>query len=676
MVGAMQAGASILQTLAAEWRLILRHRRLAIAFVGVLFVPALYAFIYLKAMWDPAAHTRELPAALVNLDEGARYRERELNLGAQVIEAIEKHGQFHFRRYGDAAQARRDVRRGLLAFALELPADFSRRALPGEQPGAAKITIYTSEGNHYASAGFARRFAPEVAQRVNTMLGEARWELVLSTAAGSQRNLETLRSALADLQRGSSELAAGMAKAREGGAQLANGGSIAAESGQRLRGGAAQLSEGATQLTGGLRQLGPALRGLERGRPPEADLIALRGGARSLAEGQRELGSGLEALAAGSRKLEAGLGTLKTAADDIPIFGGSLVEGIVPLEAGSALLATGLEQAREGSARLLAGGQRLEEGVAALTDGTQRAGAALATLVARLPDDARLDSFVDGSRELVRGLDALGPGLRQLASGQAELQGGLNQLADGAGRLATGIELVRASLPSGIDAPGGSAQGLTISVEPVVEVVAPVPNNGSALTPNFVPLALWVGAVMAAFLVHWGRVPAPLGAAPVWAVAAAKLMLPLAAVLVQALLMLALLAGVLKIPLPTPGAFVLTLLTASATFLLLVFALVRLLGDLGRVIAVVLLVVQVSAAGALLPIELSDAAFQAIHPYLPLTWVVRAFRIGLFGAFEGELFAPLATLGAIGGVALLLGLLVGRWREVPPEQWRPPLDLD
>ena len=33
-----------------------------------------------------------------------------------------------------------------LAIILEVPADFSRRALPGEAAGAARLTIYTSEG--------------------------------------------------------------------------------------------------------------------------------------------------------------------------------------------------------------------------------------------------------------------------------------------------------------------------------------------------------------------------------------------------------------------------------------------------------------------------------------------------------------------------------------------------
>ena len=41
-----------------EWMLLARHPKLAVAAAGLLFVPALYALIYLWSMWDPAAHTR------------------------------------------------------------------------------------------------------------------------------------------------------------------------------------------------------------------------------------------------------------------------------------------------------------------------------------------------------------------------------------------------------------------------------------------------------------------------------------------------------------------------------------------------------------------------------------------------------------------------------------------
>lgn len=659
-----------------EWLLLQRHPKLALAAFGLLFVPALYALIYLWAMWDPASHTRALPAGLVNLDTGARYRDRDLNLGADVLAAIERHGQFNYRRYVDAAQARQLVRQGHLAFILEIPADFSRQAVPGERAGAAKLTIYTSEGNNYSSAGFARRFAPEVAQRVNTTLGEARWELVLTTAAGSQRNLDTLRVALADLHQGAIDLTAGLQKAKDGSSQLAGGSQIALDSAQRLRGGAAQLAEAAPQVVGGLRQVGPLMRGLDARRPADAELQTLRQSMRQLTEGQREMGKGLETLSTGSFRLGEGFDQYKGALDDVPLFGTRLIEGLAPLQDGAQQLTAGLEAAREGSSRLLAGLQRTEEAVNSLADGTQRAGTAMASLSARLPEEQRLDSFVEGARELARGSEALSGGLRPLASGTEVLSGGMTKLIDGSGRLDTGLELLRRSLPVAVDAPGGSAQGLALSVEPVVEVVAPVPNNGTALTPNFVPLALWVGAVMTAFLLHLRRMAEPVAALPRTAQVAGKLALPLAVVLIQAALMMLMLVFVLKVEVPSPGLFALTLVCASATFLMLVFALVRLLGELGKVLAVLLLIVQVSAAGALLPIELSDEAFQAMHPYLPLTWVVGAFRASLFGAFDGAFWPRLGVVAAFGAGALLLAVVAGRWRVVPMSNWKPALDIE
>jgi putative membrane protein len=672
----MSLGQATRDVLACEWKLLRDHRKLALAFLGVLFVPAVYAWIYLFAMWDPASHTRDLPAGLVNLDTGAKYRDRSLNLGREVITAIERQGQFAYRVYEDPQQARQDVRRGRLAFVMEVPPDFSQRALPGEQPGAAKLTIYTSEGNNYASAGFARRFAPEVAQRVNTMLAEARWDLVLSTAAGSQRNLDSLRAALGDLHKGASELQAGLGRLRDGSRQTVHASDLAVESAQRLRAGAQQVAEGTQPLGGGTRQMAASLRALEARLLAEPELVALRQGAQALAQGQQELRGGLDALGDGTRRLEAGLLQLRTAAEETPLFGGWVVEGVTPIAAGARELGAGLGRAREAQTVLLQGTQRLQDGVNTLADGTARAAGAVGSLQARLPDDGRLDKLAEGARELANGHEALLGGLRQLGAGTQALQTGLGNLSDGTGRLNTGLELLRRSLPMDVDRPEGNAQGLALAVEPVVEVVAPVPNQGSALIPNFVPLAMWVGAVMVAFLVHLRRVPETLGTHPRLALAVGKLGLPVVVVLLQALAMLVLLVAVLHVPLPQPGLFALTLATTSLAFLAIVWALVRVLGDLGKVVAVLLLIVQVSAAGALLPIELSDETFQAMHPYLPLTWVVQAFRASLFGAYDGAFWPAYGVVAGVAAGGLLLGTLLGRWRSVPTPQWRPPLDIE
>ncbi len=84
--GWWQAAGAVLQL---EWLLLRQHPRLTAAAVGLLFVQALYALIYLYAVWDPAAHTRALPAGLVKADTGARYRERELAASlAPVVQVI------------------------------------------------------------------------------------------------------------------------------------------------------------------------------------------------------------------------------------------------------------------------------------------------------------------------------------------------------------------------------------------------------------------------------------------------------------------------------------------------------------------------------------------------------------------------------------------------------------
>lgn len=76
----------------------------------------------------------------------------------------------------------------------------------------------------------------------------------------------------------------------------------------------------------------------------------------------------------------------------------------------------------------------------------------------------------------------------------------------------------------------------------------------------------------------------------------------------------------------------------------------------------------------MLPTELSTDLFRNMHDWLPFTWVVRAFRASLFGAFDGNWL--LATSVVVGGgiAALLAAGFVGRWTFVPQQVQRPPIN--
>jgi putative membrane protein len=667
---------AIARVLAWELALLYRHTRQRWAAIGLLFVPALYALIYLASVWDPAALTRALPVGLVNSDVGAVHRDQSINLGAELVGALASSAQFDYRRYASAEAARDDVRNGTLDFMLQVPPDFSRLAVPGQRPGAASLVIVTSEGNNYTGAGFAKRFAPEATAQVNAMLNEARWRLVLDNAAGSERNLQSLRASLQQLSVGADELHGGVQKAREASQQWAKGATQAEPALGKLELASRQASEAGASLAGGMRQMGGGLRALESRRPSETDLQNLRQSSRQLLEGQRELARGQDAAHSGSQQLHEGIGTLRDAADEIPLLGGRVVEAATELRRGSGQLVQGLGQLREGQAKAAQGQQRLDESLGLLTDGLQRSGSALAGIVSRLPDETRIEQFQAGLRELALGTATLDQGLKPLWAGSASLSSGLIKLEDGSARLATGLALVQQGLPGGLDAPAGSAMGLAQSVRTSLELLAPVPNHGTALTPNFVPLALWVGAVMAAFLFHFRRLPQPVLAEPRWAQVVGKLLLPTAVVLSQAFVMGLMLVAVLGVRPVHPLAFAVVLGLASLTFLCIVFMLVRLLGDLGKVLAILLLIVQIGAAGALMPIQLTSEAFQMLHPAMPFTWVVKAFRAAMFDAYGGQWLEPAAIVAAAGLLALAVAVLLGRWRAVPPRDWRPALDMD
>jgi len=606
---------SALRVALADLALIGRFRIMQLAVIGVAMVPAIYALIYLSSVWDPNAKTSALPVALVNLDVGVRYRQQETNVGQELVEELERGHLFGWQRMKDAESARNDVARGKLAFAVIIPEDFSAQAVPGAVAGGGKIRVILSEGNNYSSAGFARRFAVDLGHQVNETLNEKRWALVLSSADGSAQSLVRLRSGMAHLQEGALALKASQA---------------------RYNAAAAQVAGGFSQIAGGVRVL-------ESRFPAEADLKALRSGSLLLAQGQQDLTQGLTTLYAGSKQLDDGIRQYREQAADIPLVGERLGEGAAPLQTGTGQLAEGIDKARSASQQLALGATQLDAGIARLTDGVVSLEKGVHAISIRLPADDQLETFT--------------------ASGKL--------LTDGTQRLVDGIALVEAALPASVDSPGGSARGLAESVEPLLDVLAPVPNNGSAFAPNMVAVALWIGAVMAAYLFNMNRVPASLAQAPRIALVAGKFLVPALLTLVQTVLVYLMLIYGLGVQAPSALNLVLTMALASWVFLAMLFALLRVFGEASKLLAVLLLTLQLAAGGGVIPVELSGGLFQAVHEWLPFTWVVKAFRASLFDAYDHGWAQAWGTVAAAGGLSLLLATLIGRWQVVPDDDYRP-----
>lgn len=624
-----------------------RFAQLRLAALVVACIPALYALIYLSSVWDPASHTESLAVGLVNLDQNMVYQGQEVNVGQEVMDRLKERHTFGFVDVATEESARQQVRQGALAFALIIPADFSSNAVPGAQPGAGRLVVYTSEGNNYQSAFLAKRFADDLVHAVNDSLNERRWALVIQTSAGSQRSVQRLRSGVAEL--------------REGAHALHHGSAKAADAALQLRQGTRAVDEGIDTLTDDLKEAATGLRAMDASRPKPAELQRLRHGSESLVQGHEELGLGVGELQLGSRQLVQGVERFRDQAADSWLVPPSVNEHLTQLHQGATQLDEGVAAVQSGQQKLTEGAKGLHVGVTSLTTAAHTLGNHLHTVVSKLPEDDSLSQLSSGSSQVRKGSEAL-------AAASQDLRGG-------AERLAAGVDILMTSLPTALQTVEGSAEGMAKSVQPQVEVVAAVANQGSSFAPNVIPAALWLGAGIIAFLVHVRVMPSQVQTYSRSAQLLGKMLVPTGIVLLQAALVWLAVVEVLHITVLHPGALWAVLATASIAFLCIVFALTRALGDAGKALAMLFLAIQLSSSGGVLPVELSGGWFAQISPWLPMTWVVKALKASMFGAYDSAWEQPLLLIAATIVVALGSAIAWGRWRYVDATQMRPSVEF-
>ncbi|MCS6762975.1 MAG: hypothetical protein MO853_01990 [Candidatus Protistobacter heckmanni] len=81
-----------------------------------------------------------------------------------------------------------------------------------------------------------------------------------------------------------------------------------------------------------------------------------------------------------------------------------------------------------------------------------------------------------------------------------------------------------------------------------------------------------------------------------------------------------------------------------------------------------------AVGGGILQVGLSGGFFQTIHDWMPFSWVVKAFRASLFGAYANGWLQAWAVVVLAGGLCMLTAGLVCRWRVVPHHEYRPSIE--
>ncbi|MEU3504776.1 YhgE/Pip family protein, partial [Streptomyces hundungensis] len=190
------------------------------------------------------------------------------------------------------------------------------------------------------------------------------------------------------------------------------------------------------------------------------------------------------------------------------------------------------------------------------------------------------------------------------------------------------------------------------------------PNYGTGFAPYFIPLSLWVGAMVAYMLIAPLNRRALAAGASAWRIALAG-WLPVAAIgLLQIAALMSVLHFGLGLEMERTAGTLGYLALASCCFTAIVQWLNAKFGAAGRILVLALLMLQLTSAGGTYPVQTSPAFFNAIHPYLPMSYVVDGLRRLITGGDLGVVWQGCAVLAAFTAGALALTALSARHKQV------------
>lgn len=190
------------------------------------------------------------------------------------------------------------------------------------------------------------------------------------------------------------------------------------------------------------------------------------------------------------------------------------------------------------------------------------------------------------------------------------------------------------------------------------EDIFPVKDYGSASTPFYTALAVWVGALLMVSLLTTDNKHKALDYLSKREIYLGKLGLFYIIGIIQALIVSIGDIVILHAQVESVPWFIGITVLSSLVFVTIVYTLVSLLGNPGKALAIILLVLQIAGGGGTFPIEVTPEFFQKLHPFIPFSYAIDALREAVGGYVPVILTRKIVTLIAFGVGSLIVGIIL------------------
>ena len=639
--------------------------------VAIALLPSLYAWLNIYSNWDPYGNTGGISIAVASLDEGYTDADGTYeNKGDDVVADLREATSINWVIVDTEEEAKGGVESGDYYAAVVIDKQFSRNMyrMLTDWTGKPAITYYENAKKN----AVATKITDTAVETLKRSISENYLEVVIGgimeqsnllaadlTADDPEAAVKGVLYQAQDLLHACGRMMDAFETA--GGSGVSESSAAALEAAvaninKNLPDGA-QLQQTAAEIQ---MQLNTALARVERA----LDRL------NSAIENAPELPSAQQQLRDAAAQLEKAAATLDRWAEDIEMEAPAAAEQARAISAECTRLAAKLRALAESpdSADLLADCDALVKSIRTMVDKIPVTSKAL---------QKELDTVAGQVADTMEGMAALAGDAKVMKTALAETA---DAVGDTMALLRPATEKLLTSLESTID----DLEGLTTDeymdtlvnilggdpavygqyfpemVQTSVNAVYPIANYGSAMTPFYTVLAIWVGGVILSSLIKiHARTEGLIDPKPAELYFGRYLFFFVLSQIQAAVIVTGDLY-ILKVQCLHPGMLYLTGALTAFTFSLLIYSLALSFGDVGKAIVVVIMVMQIAGSSGTFPIELLPAIYQKIYRFFPFPYAIDAMRECICGMYGNYYWQQIGFLLLFAAAALLIGLLVRR----------------
>jgi len=661
-----------------DWKNIFSVPSVALLIGGLMVLPSAYAWVNIKAMWDPYSHTSGVKVAVANEDEGAEIQGKKINVGNDTVKSLKKNRKLGWV-FVNRSEAENGVEKGKYYAYLIIPKDFSKKltSILEINPHKPKIKFGVNEKINAVAPKITSSGASNVTAQISQAFVETVGDAIFSGFFKAGIELEKALPSIHDVEKQVFELEKALPQIEEMGKkaiELEGKLPEIREKGQKV----IELEQRIPEI----QQAGSSILKVEANLPQIKEagdkVLALQGKLTDLQHVNAIITDIIANMTEIETRIKQGINTAidaQTAQTDTV----NNQEQLTRLNEELVNIHNQVSQTR------LALQQKVDEGekiINTAADFFKNEMPVIEQKIKKAADFVRNDlpALEDDIRRAANLVQTKLPELEKVVHKAADLA--RNDLPGFEAKIRSAADKIR-RFESSVNVndliqflkhdPKKESSFLSSPVLLETKRIFPIPNYGSAMTPFYTMLALWVGAT---FLIASLRVDVENFDSTYkgFHLYFGRLLTFLTIGIFQAVIVA--LGDLFLIHTYAVDKlwFVLLSMLISMVFIIITFTLCAVFGNIGKGLAIIFLVLQISSSGATFPVSTTSSFFQMIYPFMPFTYAVSMLRETVGGMVVDvvvkDVLSLLVFAVASFVLALVLKKLLSKWIQQTAERAR------